>query len=238
MLIFNCSKAFAEFIEPKKSGPVPLVGAPPSPSPAEDGPFLIDADGEPPRHVQQWQVHLVKVRRKPCVLAMELNTRYAMVFTNVGRGNAPSFLNTFAERLVNEMVFAAQGVGMLADFETMWAQFLEHHSRFQFVLRSDRSTQAHLKDAVWTFEDDCETKGRLPESHEECGFVDALINQTLRSIKGRKGYFTPATEMLCEWMGTFGGLTAEGIAMVRARLLDKKRQAVTAQLANTESLNS
>lgn len=238
MLIFNCSKAFAEFIEPKQSGPVLMVGAPPSPSPAEDGLFLIDADGEPPRHVQQWQVHLVKVRRKPCVLAMEVNTRYAMVFTNVGPGNAPSFLNTFAERLVNEMVFAAQGVGMMADFETMWAQFLERHSRFQFVLRSDRSTQAHLKDAVWTFEDDCEMKDRLPESHEECGLVDATINQTLRTVKGRKDYFRPGTEMLCEWLSAFGGLTAEGIATVRARLLDKMRQAYAAPLPSTESLNS
>ena len=72
MLIFNCSQAFAEFIEPKKAGPVPLVGQAPSPHPSTDQPLLVDVDGQAPRHVQQWQVHFVRIQRKPCAVAMPL----------------------------------------------------------------------------------------------------------------------------------------------------------------------
>ncbi len=37
MIIFNCSQAFAEFIEPKKTGP--------SPHPSAGGPHLIGSGG-------------------------------------------------------------------------------------------------------------------------------------------------------------------------------------------------
>ncbi|WP_153111267.1 DUF6933 domain-containing protein [Propionivibrio limicola] len=241
MLIFNCSKAFAEFIEPKApTGQVRLVGEPPSPRPSEDGPHLIDADGEPPRHVQQWLAHLIEVRGKPCVLAMDIDTRYAMVFTNVGKGNTASFLNTFAERLVNQMVFAAQSVGMMADFETMWAQFLEYHARFQFFLRYDRSTMTHLLDAARAFEDHVESTGQWPETHEECAVVDASINQLLRGVKGRRDHFVPATEMLCQWMATFGGLTPDGAAAIRERLRAGNHEAAATAmpLPTTGALNS
>ena len=63
MIVFNCSHAFAAHIEPKKAGPAPLIGEAPSPHPSQDAPFLIDADGQPPRHVQHWLVHLVRIQR-------------------------------------------------------------------------------------------------------------------------------------------------------------------------------
>jgi len=148
LIVFNCSQAFAEFIEPKKAGPVPLVGEAPSPHPSQDSPFLIDADGESPRHVQQWLVHFVGIQRKPCAVAMDIDTRYAMVFSHLKKGDPESFLNAFATRLVNEMVLATTEIGMLADFEAMLSRYLEQHQRFQFVRRMERSTQAHLKEAV------------------------------------------------------------------------------------------
>jgi len=238
VLIFNCSKAFAEFIEPKKPGPAPLVGAPPSQHPSEDAPFLIDADDQPPRHVQQWLVHFFRIRRKPCVVAMDIGTRYAMVFSHLKKGDPEGFLNAFATRLVNEMAFAAQSAGMMGDFEAMLMQFLERHSRFQFFLRTERSTQAHLKDAVWMFDYWCEDAGRVLETHEECAAVDARTNKTPRNVKGRKDYFFPEWEMLCEWLKAFGGLTAEGEAALRTRLQDMARQKPFPDVPGYDSFNA
>ena len=96
MIVFNCSQAFAEFIEPKHAGPAPLIGEAPSPHPSQDAPFLIDADGEPPRHLQQWLVHFVRIQRKPCAVAMDIDTRYAMVFSHLKKGDPEGFLNAFA----------------------------------------------------------------------------------------------------------------------------------------------
>lgn len=224
MIVFNCSQAFAEFIEPKNAGLAPLVGEAPSPHPSQDLPFLIDTDGQPPRDVQQWLVHFVRILRKPCVVAMDIDTRYAMVFPHVKKGDPAGFLNAFATRLVNEMVLATSEVGMLGDFETMLTRFLERHQRFQFVRRMERSTQAHLKDAVWHFEYRCNEAGRVLETHEECAVIDAQINSGLRSVKGRKDYFLPYEEMLCAWLRSYGGLTDNGAAAVRARLRENRQR--------------
>jgi len=223
VIVFNCSHAFAGFIEPKKAGPAPLVCEPPSPHPAEDGPHLIDVDGEPARYVQQWLVHFVRIERQPCAVAMDIETRYAMVFPHVKKGDPEGFINVFATRLMNEMVRSADSVEMIADFEAMLACFVEINQRFLFVRRMERSTLAHLKEAVWDFEHDCHENGRVPETHEDCAVIDARINQMLRSTKVRKDYFVPEKEMLCAWLRTYGGLTPAGEATVRARWLENFR---------------
>jgi len=237
MIIFNCSQAFAEFIEPKNAGPVPLVGEAPSPHPSGDLPFLIDTDGQPPRDVQQWLVHFVRIQRKPCVVAMDIDTRYAMVFPHVKKGDPAGFLNAFATRLVNEMVLATSEVGMLGDFETMLTRFLERHQRFQFVRRMERSTQAHVKDAVWNFDYRCELTGRVPETHEECAVIDAQINQTPRTTKDRKAFFIASEEMLCAWLRSYGGLTDNGAAAVRARLRENLQRRWYPEPADTPQGN-
>ena len=218
MLIFNCSQAFAEFIEPKKAGPTRLVGEAPSPHPSTDQPFLIDADGEPPRHVQQWLVHFVRIQRKACAVAMDIDTRYAMVFSHLKKGDPEGFLNAFTTRLVNEMALATSELDLLGDFESMLARFLEQHQRFQFVRRMERSTLAHLKDAIWDFKYRCDEAGRLPDTHEESAMIDARINETPRHIKTRKDYFMPSTEMACHWLRQFAGLTTAGEAAVREKI--------------------
>ena len=218
MLIFNCSQAFAEFIEPKKAGPTRLVGEAPSPHPSTDQPFLIDVDGEPPRHVQQWLVHFVRIQRKACAVAMDIDTRYAMVFSQLKKGDPEGFLNAFTTRLVNEMALATSELDLLGDFESMLARFLEQHQRFQFVRRMERSTQAHLKDAIWDFKYRCDEAGRLPDTHEESAMIDARINEPPRHIKTRKDYFMPSTEMACHWLRQFAGLTTAGEAAVREKI--------------------
>ena len=231
MIVFNCSQAFATFIAPKNAGPTPFVGAAPSPHPSQDLPFLIDTDGQPPRHVQQWLVHCVRLRRKTCVLAMDIDTRYAMVFVGLRKGDPEAFLNAFATRLVNEMALAASEIGMLADFEAMLTAFLEQHQCFQFVKRSERSTLAHLTQALWDVQYHGEDTGHLPESHEECAALDARINDTPRQAKGRKSWFYAQQEMLCAWLRAFAGLTAEGEATVRARLKTQRHRHVDLLMA-------
>ena len=223
MIVFNCSQAFAEFIEPRKAGPAPFVGAPASKHPGEDAPRLIDADGQPPRHVEQWLVHGLRIRRKTCVLVMDIDTRYAMLFSDLRRGDPEGFLNAFATRLMNEMALAASEIGMLADFEAMLTAFLGRHERFQFVKRSERSTLAHLTQAAWVVEDYAADVGHLPQTHEECAAIDAHINETPRRAKDRPGWFYAQQEMLCAWLRAYGGLTAAGEASVRARMQAQRR---------------
>lgn len=88
----------------------------------------------------------------------------------------------------------------------------------------ERSTLAHLKEAVWDFEYHCHETGRVPETHEDCAVIDERINQTPRSTKNRKSGFFADEEMLCAWLRSVGGLTPAGEATVRARWLENIRR--------------
>ena len=237
MLIFNCSKAFAEFIEPKlKAGTPPLVAAPPSANLADDAELILDnggerPGGERPAHLQQWLVHMVRVQRKPCVLAMEVKTRFAMLFTGLKKGDGVGFINLLVERLANEMAFAAEDVGMAVDVDVMVANFAARHGAFRFYLRTDRSTQSHLNDVAWHLQIQADEAGCLPEGHEECAMFDEFANEILRTTKGRKDYFVPAEEMLCDWLSSYGGLTPDGVARVRAQIRAQKRRFAQDRLA-------
>lgn len=232
MLILNCTKSFAAFIEPKAGREISLIGEPPSPQPSQDGPFLLDANGQPPRHVQQWLVNLVYIYDGPCIVAMDIATRYVMVFTGIAEGDTTQFMNDFVQRLVTEMVVAAHSVGMIADYDDMLTKYLDRHRDVLMFSRTDRSTQVHLTSAISSLEFDCERYGNLPESLEECVAVDIAINDHLRKIKGKKDYIVPSEEMLCAWMHAFGGLTDEGEASLRQRCREQYRKRMDEMLGD------
>lgn len=214
MLIFNCSRAFADFIElAARHGVETLVTPAPSPDPDEDAAAL--RTGAAP--VQQWLVHLVRLRRKPCVLAMELRTRYAMVFTGLKKGDAAGFINALIERLANEMAFAANKAGMALHPQAPIARFLAHHHAFRFFLRAHRSAQAHLKEVAWQLAHCSDEAGGLPVGHEACAAVDAIANRTPRKTSTSKDYLYPGEEMLVDWLITYYA----GVAPDREALLDK-----------------
>lgn len=232
MLIFNCSKTFAAYIDPKPKEGVPaLVQLPPSPNLADDAELIRDLNGQKPAYLQQWVVHMVRIQRRACIFAMEANTRYSMVFIGLKKGDLKGFINQFVERLANEMTFIAGDLGMMVDFDDTMTKFLQRHRDFRFFLRPDRSVQAHLKDVVWHLQDQTEMAGELPEGHEECGMFDEFANEILRSTKGRKGYFVPVEEMLCEWLTDYSGLTAQGESKLRAKIRENKQRSMQDQIA-------
>jgi len=56
MLVLNCSRAFADFIEPNtKAGKPPLVLMPPAKAVGDDSLWLSDQNGQPPAALWQWQ---------------------------------------------------------------------------------------------------------------------------------------------------------------------------------------
>lgn len=211
MLIFNCSKAFAEFIDTKTgTGTPPLVTLPPSPDPTNDAELLTTGIGAESHDLQQWVLHLVQIRRQPCVVAMEVETRYAMLFTGLKKGDVTGFVNQFIERLANSQCFAARDLGMLIDFEAALSQFTTRHHKLRFFLRPHRSAQAHIKEVVWLLEQQFAKARELPVGHTECAAFDKRINDFLRKTATHRDYFVPAEEMLVTWLACYAGLTPAG----------------------------
>lgn len=184
----------------------------PAPSPDSDEDAATLRTGA--ARVQQWLVHLVRLHRKPCVLAMELRTRYAMVFTGLKKGDAAGFINALIERLADEMAFAADEAGMALHPQAPIARFLAHHPAFRFFLRTHRSAQAHLKEVVWQLKHFSDEAGRLPVGHEACATVDAVANRTPRKTSTLKDYFYPGEEMLVDWLITYAGVAPDRAALL------------------------
>ena len=191
MLVFNCTKAFATFIDSSKE---PVVETPPTKSIAEDPSFRDGAS-------MQWMVHVVNVKRKNCVVAMHVESRYAIVMVGVKKGDFTGFVDAFCHRLINEMYFLCSDAGLVdGEHASLVAEnFVDKHSDVQVYRRGDRSVQAHITDVAWYLEEEVKAMGDLPEGDDEAFEFGRTVNAVLGKTKGDTDYFYPFEVMQEAW---------------------------------------
>lgn len=200
MLVFNCTKAAAEFFTVTRHG----KKYSPLQAPQTDTQDDCGTEAQP---VSQWLVHAVKVRRKHVLIAMHIHTRYAMVFCDLKKGDKGTFLTLFMERLFNNMLFFAEEFALCneADFRQIFAGFDEYHRDICFCLRGDRSVQNHINDVAWQFEESVNDVGYFPDSYAEGALFDEWVNSTIRSVRQSKDYFFPDEAMFTRWFTRYSG---------------------------------
>ena len=201
MLIFNCSKAAADFftVTRQKKKQSPLVAAPTE---------TTDERGTPQAPTSQWLVHAIKINRKHVLVVMHVHTRYAMVFSGIKKGDWIEFLNRMVERLFNNMQFFGEEFALCDDesFNNMLARFIAFHGKPCFCQRGDRSVQSHINDVAWHFENRVYEEGCLPNNQQQAASFDAWMNNYLRKTKQQSDYFYPDEEMFIDWISTYGDL--------------------------------
>jgi hypothetical protein len=222
MLIFNCTRAFAKFIEPRAAkGSESVVMQPRSSSIKDDATLLRPEYGIDADHMLQWQCHVIEEQGRSCVIAMEVDTRFAMVFTTLQPGDPKLLVSTLIERLFNLQWSIARELRIVSgtEHEAWLKNFVDIHWRFCFFARTDRSVQAHInevaRDFAWEVE---KRKCGLPGSHQECATFDATFNDGLRSTRDRREYFSPDEAMLFHWLQTYSGWTPGGLTRLRATI--------------------
>ncbi|SHO57046.1 DUF6933 domain-containing protein [Vibrio quintilis] len=210
MLVFNCTKAAAEFFTVTRQG---KKQSPLKPSPKS----AIGDTQHNSQPVSPWLVHATKVQRKNVLIAMHVPTRYAMVFTGLKKGDWTEFFNQCLERLFNNMQFFGEAFELCdeASFHTMFNQFLRLHPKLHFCQRGDRSVQSHLNDVVWHFEYRVHEAGCLPDGQEQCASFDEWVNSMIRSTKSHKDYFHPDEEMFLDWISQYGDLDESEEPLIR-----------------------
>lgn len=151
------------------------------------------------------------------VIVMHVQTRYAMVFTGLNKGDWVTFFNQWLERLFNNMQFFGEEFELCDDvsFNSMLSQFIHLHATPYFCRRGDRSVQSHINDVAWHFEYCVRQVGSLPHGQEQCASFDERVNSTIRSTKTQKDYFFPDEEMFLAWMSQYGDLEQGEIPLVR-----------------------
>jgi len=150
-------------------------------------------------HAMQWYGHRVQVLRRKCVILMELQSRYAMVFTGLTKPDFARFPELVRERLWREALSICQ----LDDEQSARLAGLVNviSQPVQIMTGSDRSVQAHLKEVAWHLDWMANEVGALPaDSGEEFSF-GLRVNQMPRKSKGEKEYFYPLEVLRDFWLG-------------------------------------
>ena len=210
MLVFNCTKAATAFFtktrkgvkySPVKTAPEKTIAGSlqsPTRSPKDNHNKDQALIGES-KH-WHWLVHAIKVKRKSVLVLMEYESRFAMTFTGLKKGDTQAFLNMFKQHLsfhIHELLpLVLSDPRQLDSSVDLYYQL--HHSNV-FYQRGDRSVQSHINDVAWHIEMTADEMGELPAGIDLIGF-DSYINHTLRSHKGGKDYFVPQQAFLHQWL--------------------------------------
>ncbi|WDE11980.1 DUF6933 domain-containing protein [Thalassomonas haliotis] len=233
MLVFNCTKAAAEFfttvrkgtkISPLKPAPEKTIAA----SLQEKNRQSTSRERHLEALVQNksqwhWLVHAIKVKRKNVLILMDYHSRFAMTFTGLKKGDNSGFLKVFAQHLnfhIQELI-----PQVITDPDVIKASFEQYkrtHSSNTFYQRGDRSVQSHINDVSWHIEMTADEIGELPAGIDLIAF-DCYINNTIRNRKGKTGYFVPLQSFLHQWLCQYGGLSQAQADKLISALQEKEK---------------
>jgi hypothetical protein len=206
MLVFNCTKAAADFFTSIRKGK--------KISPMSATPKLALTE-EPILHDHQhwhWMVHVTKLGHRNVILAMDTDSRFCMLFWGLRKGNTQGFLEQFHERFSLHII-ALMNMGGQDEtiLETTMKAFLESHHKYAFAQRGDRSVQAHINDVFmglpyeqYRWEDDVPTE-------EELFTSDFRNNDTPRKRKQDKDYIFPTEILFSAWLSRYANFDEQTI---------------------------
>ena len=102
----------------------------------------LEEKSDPDFQALQWYAHRVTIDRRKCVIAMERQSRYAMVFCGLTKRDFENFPQIFQERLWREVVSITQlendDIPIISELALDIS--VEHH----YQPGSDRSVMAHI----------------------------------------------------------------------------------------------
>ncbi|MDW5416743.1 hypothetical protein R6242_09185 [Iodobacter sp. CM08] len=215
---FYCSKAAAEALETTQKGKVKswLEAAP---VPEAAGPWA-------------WQVHAIKLARQNVFIVMERETRFAMVFWGIKKGDGETLLKQFYERMVNLLLCMNQDVNWLnaADADVAIEQILQRNKRYCFVAGVDRSVQTHINEVARFCEGEVHEIGSLLMDADEAAGFDEAMNDTLRSVRGGD-YFYPNAVFFCSWARQYAGASDELCLELEARFQRVRHERMAMRVA-------
>ncbi|WP_372882678.1 hypothetical protein [Psychromonas sp.] len=208
MLIFNCSKAAAEFFTVIRKGKkISCIEPAPHKTIADSiatPVFPKDIEAQENNGYQwHWVVHCVSIKRKKYLIAMDYLSRYCLTFPAGKKGDQYEFLNTFEMHLkANFLCIADERAIDSVEADSCIDVYDSLINTCAFYQRGDRSVQGHIKEVAWHLESLCYEEGMLNEDADCLGF-NLFTGQTPRMIKGNKDYIFPTESFLSYWLSAF-----------------------------------
>ncbi|MDX2504527.1 MAG: hypothetical protein QNL62_08630 [Gammaproteobacteria bacterium] len=203
MLIFNCTKAAADFFTTTKKGEK-ISPIEPTPHRTIDESIAMTNDSASSEQQWHWLVHAKKVKRKNILIIMDYQSRFSITLAGLKKGDELPFLNLLEHHMT---VHVHETMTLVSDnpqvIEDSLENYVHQHHSCAFYQRGDRSVQSHINDILWRFERSVEEIGEVPLGVDLIGF-DVYVNRLLRNRKGEKDYFYPQHEFLRAWLTHYG----------------------------------
>ncbi len=159
-----------------------------------------------------WYAHRVTISRRKCVIAMEQQSRYAMVFCGLTKQDFVQFPSLFQERLWREVCVITQLEEPLpaADVELLPDLALSLCAEQHYQPGHDRSVTSHINQVKEHLEAAVLYDGYpLPVDDDDALQFGIQTNQMLRKCKGDKDYFVPLQVFGDFWLGLLQHLNGE-----------------------------
>lgn len=152
----------------------------------------------------QWYGHCATVDGSKCVIMMEAQSRYAMVFCDMEKRDFEDFPGLFQQRLLREVSIIAQLEAPLAepDLALLSDLVLDISAEEIFHPGSQRSVTSHLNQVRQHLEilvHDYDYS--LPTTPDEAFRFGLKANDTPRMRQGSKEYFYPLRVFHDFWLG-------------------------------------
>ncbi|MEJ6120629.1 hypothetical protein MT390_01820 [Vibrio sp. 2-Bac 85] len=208
MLIFNCTKAAADFFSVKRDGKkITCIEPSPHKTIAESiaSPvFPEDVDPQENGAFQwQWVVHCVTIQRKKYWLVTDYHSRYCIMFPVGKKGDNVEFLNSFESGLKANFRYWVDNAKMGQDKAT---QYIEQYnaaiSTCAFYQRGDRSVQGNINTTAWYLESVCLEKGHLTEALD-CLLFSVRVSEIPKPRPKEKEDFYTYKAFYAYWLKTF-----------------------------------
>ncbi len=139
--------------------------------------------------IHGWHANLYRFYRRKSVLLVNDETRFAVFLPGLCKPQFLEFENLFRASLKHEQI--RFGVSKGAAAKTLLAL-----GPMTLGKTHNRSVLGTMNDMAFCMEIQLQRLGRLPTNDDELGWVSRSINEMPCSSKERRGYFTPADEMV------------------------------------------
>lgn len=152
----------------------------------------------------QWYAHKVVVDRRKCLVMMEYQSRYAMVFCGLTKKEFDNFPDMLQERIWREVNIISQLDESLTedDFAILSDLTLDLTATQYYQRGSDRSVMSHISQVVDDLRSSVEDDGfELPTNSNEAIHFGLGVNDMFRKRKGDKDYFVPLEVYTGFWLG-------------------------------------
>ncbi len=182
--------------------------------------------------VWQWQLHAAKLARQNVLVAMHVETRFAMIFIGLKKGDSTRLLHEFWERLrqhLSEMSSEFSGLPP-SQIASLLSTLQENHTAAEFHTSSNRSVQAHINEVLFQSRLAIQEKGCTPDPSEQAEIFDDFINKMLRRIAGGD-YFYPAEAKLLSFLRGYTDFKEADLDAVRERMNAAKRREFQSDIA-------